>query len=57
MEYKNQPTDYLEKEYQRLLYMNVSWLSDDIVQTVAYNLDLIWAILYYRQQENNKLIK
>ena len=57
MQYINQPTHVLEKEYNRLCYMNISLLSKDVIETIWANINAIAAILYNRQQENCKLTK
>jgi hypothetical protein len=41
MNYNKQSTEILEKEYNRLMYTNISLLSKDIIETISYNIDLI----------------
>ncbi len=50
MEYRNQPTHVLEDEYKRLAYTNISGVSQEIKETINYQIDKIWAILYERQE-------
>lgn len=57
MNYNKQSTEILEKEYNRLMYTNISLLSKDIIETISYNIDLIWAVLYFRKHWDTKLIK
>jgi hypothetical protein len=39
------------------MYTNISLLSKDIIETISYNIDLIWAVLYFRKHWDTKLIK